>query len=311
MPYVGHRGLSGGQVLSTFQWTLVLFFLVAAGLAMFAAFVYAMCTRSEVGKKYRSSSVINALITGVAGIAYVILVGFWIAGYRLQGEVFVPSSTHFFATSLRYVDWVVTVPLLMAEFVAVAGIDRSAAAKLRGPMMASAGLMIVTGFIGQALNEGYHPNQAAFAIWGAISTVFFLALYPMFAGALKTSATSMGAESAKNLRGAVGLLLVTWLVYPAVYVVFGFTRTSVVAAVAVQIAFSVTDVVAKVGYGMWIHKVAKLRTAEDALAGEPFASEDYAQEVYLAQELVSLPAGITTDTVDVTTAGARGHRARA
>jgi hypothetical protein len=37
---------------------------------------------------------------------------------------------------------------------------------------------------------------------------------------------------------------------------------------SLQIAFSVADIAAKVGFGALIHKVAKLRTAEDLHSGE-------------------------------------------
>ena len=41
----------------------------------------------------------------------------------------------------------------------------------------------------------------------------------------------------------------------------GLTSTSA------EVGYSVTDVVAKVGFGVLVHKVAKLRTAEDVAAG--------------------------------------------
>jgi len=34
-----------------------------------------------------------------------------------------------------------------------------------------------------------------------------------------------------------------------------------------QLAYSAADVLAKVGFGVLVHKVAKLRTAEDVVAG--------------------------------------------
>ena len=290
MQYVGHRGLSGGQALSTFQWELVLYCLIAAGLALLASFVYALATKGEVSKKYRNSTVVNALISLVAFVSYVILVVSWIAGYHDTGTSFVPASHFFFGTSLRYPDWTITVPLLMVEFLAVAGLTGKAQQRLRGPMMGCAAAMIITGFVGQALNEQASPNLTAFAIWGAVSTIFFLALYPMFASALKASKQTLGAESYRNLAGAASLLLVTWLVYPLCYVVFGFTRTDTTWAIVVQVAFCAADVVAKAGFGAWIHKVAKLRTAEDTGAGELAVADTFPQEVYVDQVLLARPS---------------------
>jgi bacteriorhodopsin len=303
VPFVGNRGLSGGQVLSTFQWELVLFALIAAGLALLASFIYALTTKAEVSKKYRNSTIVNAIISLVATVSYVILVAFWIAGYHYNGHEFVPATTHFFATSLRYPDWTITVPLLMVEFLAVAGLTGKKQQRLRGPMMGTAAAMIITGFVGQALNEDATSNLAAFAIWGGVSTVFFLALYPMFASALRASKAELGAESYSNLVGAAGLLLVTWLVYPACYVVFGFTRTDTTWAIVVQLAFCAADVTAKAGFGAWIHKVAKLRTAEDVARGELSVSDIFPQEVYVDQVLLSRPAVDVRDGQSVSAAG--------
>ena len=289
MPFVGHRGLSGGQAFSTFQWELVLFALVATGFALLASFVYALSTKSEVSKKYRPSTLANALISIVAALSYLLLVVYWNLGFHYDGTKFVPSSSHFFGTSLRYTDWTITVPLLVVEFLAVAGVTGRAATRLRGPMMASAAAMTVAGFIGQALNEDAHTNLAAFAIWGAVSTVFFLALYPMFGVALKASREAMGPDAYKNLSGATGLLLATFVVYPAVYVIFGLFRVSIAWAVATQLIFCCADVTAKVGFGAWIHKVAKLRTAEDTARGELAISDEYPQEVFVDQIRLSAP----------------------
>jgi bacteriorhodopsin len=209
--------------------------------------------------------------------------------YFLLTSPFVLATHFFFGTSLRYPDWTITVPLLMVEFLAVAGITGKAQQRLRGPMMGCAAAMIVTGFVGQALNEDASSNVTAFVIWGAVSTVFFIALYPMFASALRASKSAMGEESYRNLRGAAALLLITWLVYPACYVVFGFTRTSPTWAIVVQVAFCAADVTAKAGFGTWIHKVAKLRTAEDASSGERAVSDNFPQEVYVDQILLSRP----------------------
>ena len=42
----------------------------------------------------------------------------------------------------------------------------------------------------------------------------------------------------------------------------------------IQLAYSAADVVAKVGFGVLVHKVAKLRTAEDVAAGLESHPED-------------------------------------
>ena len=69
------------------------------------------------------------------------------------------------------------------------------------------------------------------------------------------------------LRSATILLLVSWLVYPLVYVLplIGSGGTVVVV---LQVALTLADLVSKIWFGGVLHRVAKLRTAEDVRAGD-------------------------------------------
>jgi hypothetical protein len=77
----------------------------------------------------------------------------------------------------------------------------------------------------------------------------------------------MGSEAAVSLRNATILLLGSFGVYPLVYAVPVFADVTPAWFAGMQVAYSVADVIAKVGFGVLTHKVAKLRTAEDVLAG--------------------------------------------
>lgn len=300
------RGLTGGQTYSTFQYDLVLYALIAVGLGLFASMIYALITRSEVGKKYRGAAHASALICGVAAVAYVALIAFWLVGFKLMGQTWVPNPAHYFSDGFRYTDWTITVPLLTAELLAVCALVGEKARKLRFTTMAAAFLMIATGFIGNELNEGANPNTAALLIWGAVSTAFFLYLYVALAGAVRKSLPEMSERAGTSLRNATILLFAVWGTYPVVYLIFAFTKHSTYWAITAQLAFCAADLTAKAGFGALIHKVAKLRTADDALAGLETAPDIYPEEVYVSHEKLSEPARSTGST-----AGARAASASA
>jgi bacteriorhodopsin len=283
------RGLTGSQTYTSFQWELVFFGLLAAGFALFAAMIYSLVTRSEVSKKYRPAVITSGLICGVATLAYLVLVLSWKAGFTMQGESFVPSSGFRFSDGLRYADWTVTVPLLTVELLAVCSLIGSTARNLRASTIAAAFAMIVTGFIGNALNEGSEPNTAALLIWGAVSTVFYLYLYGALYGAVRNSLPTMGTAAGVSLRNATILLFSVWGTYPIVYLIFAFTKHSVTWAITAELLFCAADVVAKAGFGALIHKVAKLRTAEDAARGEETLPDIYPEEVFISHEKISEP----------------------
>jgi bacteriorhodopsin len=283
------RGLTGSQTYTSFQWDLVFFALFVAGFALFAAMIYSIVTRSEISKKYRPAVVASGLICGVATLAYLLLILSWKAGFRLEGESFVPNPGFRFSNGFRYADWTVTVPLLCAELLAVCSLTGSRARNLRFRAMAAAFLMIVTGFIGNELNEGAKPNTSALLIWGGVSTVFYLYLYVGLFGAVRESLPTMSTPAATSLRNATILLFSVWGTYPVVYLIFAFSRSSVTWAIAAQLAFCAADILAKAGFGSLIHKVAKLRTAEDAAKGEETLPDIYPEEVYLSHEKLSVP----------------------
>ncbi len=283
------RGLTGSQSFSTFQYDLVLYALVAVGLGLFASMIFALITRTEVSKKYRAASHSSALICGVATLGYLVLIGFWITGFDLQGDRWVPSADRYFSNGFRYTDWTITVPLLTLELLAVCAIAGNKVRSLRFTTMAAAFLMILTGFIGNELNEGATPNTAALLIWGAISSVFYVYLYVALYGAVSKSLPQLSARAGTSLRNAMILLFAVWGTYPVVYLIFAFTQDSTNWAITAQLAFCAADLTAKAGFGALIHKVAKLRTADDAEAGAETLPDIYPEEVYISHEKLSEP----------------------
>ena len=254
------------QTMSLGLYDVVQFALLGAGFALFAYFVHAWNSKDEVSVRYRPSVLAGLCLSGVAALAYLLLYQDWDSGFSLQGEVYVPNEEARTSEATRYIDWSVTVPLLTVELLAVCSVAGAAARALRFRTMAAAFLMIVTGYLGsQVLSEG--RDRTALVVWGLISTVFFVYLYVALIGAVRRSLPTMGAEAGASLRNAATVLLASFGVYPLVYAVPVFADVTPAWFTTIQVAYSAADVVAKVGFGILVHKVAKLRTAEDVAAG--------------------------------------------
>lgn len=255
------------QVMSLGLYDLVLYSIVAAGFALFAMFVYTWNSKSEIGVRYRPAVLASLCITGVAALSYLVLFLKWDSGFVLAGDVYVPDEEARFTLAPRYIDWTVTVPLLTAELLAVSALAGARARSLRFTTMAAAFLMIVTGYLGsQVIAQG--RDTTALVVWGLISTAFYVYLYIALIGAVRTSLASMSREAGASYRNAAIVLLGTFGVYPLVYAVPVFVDVTPAWFTGMQVAYSAADVLAKVGFGVLIHKVAKLRTAEDVAAGE-------------------------------------------
>lgn len=292
VPTLGNTSTSFGQLTTYEDWEyqLLLYVIVVAGLALFAAFVYSLVTRNEVSKRWRTAPVASALICGVAFVAYIVIALELVLGFHTVGALHVPKAGTEL-TELRYLDWSVTVPLLTVEFLSVCTLVKAKSASLRFSAMGAAFLMILTGFLGVIGAGQAHATKGGLLIWGAVSTVFFLYLYAVFIRSMRATVKTVSAETGTSLRNATILLLSLWGVYPLVYLIPLFAGPGNAGwALTVQIAFSLADIAAKAGFGAQIHKVAKLRTAEDAATASGSLPEYYPSEVYVSGHLIAEPS---------------------
>lgn len=254
------------QTLTPGQYDVVQFAVLGAGFALLAYLLYALVSRDEVSARYRPSAYAALCLAAVATVAYAVLYSDVDGGFRLVDGLYEPTEEARTTEGTRYIDWSVTVPLLTVELLAVCSLAGARARRVRAGAMASAFLMIVTGYVGaQVVGEG--DDTAALVVWGLISTAFFAYLYVALIAAVRASLPTMGAEAATSLRNATIVLLSSFGIYPLVYAVPVFADVTGAWYTAMQVAYSVADVIAKIGFGVLVHKVAKLRTAEDVAAG--------------------------------------------
>ncbi|WP_369258701.1 bacteriorhodopsin [Geodermatophilus amargosae] len=255
------------QRMSLGLYDLVHFALMAAGFALFAYFLYTWASRQEVGRRYRPAMHAGLCLAAIATVSYLVLFVKWDSGFTLVDGVYEPNAEARFTGSTRYPDWAVTVPLLTVELLAVCTLAGKRARDLRATAVAAAFLMILTGYVGaQLVADG--RDRTALVVWGLVSTAFFVYLYVALTGAVRASLPHMGREAGTSLRNATIVLLASFGVYPLVYAVPVFADVTPAWFATVQVAYSAADVVAKVGFGLLVHKVALLRTAEDVAAGE-------------------------------------------
>ena len=99
---------------------LVTFFLFFVGyISMGAAFVFFMSERSNVAKEYRTTMTISALIVGIAAFHY-----YYMRGVYVDHQVV--------SIEYRYMDWIITVPLMALKFPSLVGKDAITDAKFAG-----------------------------------------------------------------------------------------------------------------------------------------------------------------------------------
>jgi bacteriorhodopsin len=186
---------------------------------------------------------VSGIITFIAAVHY-----YYMRDYFTETQ----TSPTFF----RYVDWMLTVPLMCVEFYLItkkAGAKTSLLWKL---IMASV-VMLVTGYFGEAVDRG---NSV---MWGVLSgAAYFYIAYLIWFGEVAKLAESAGPAVAKATRILAWFVLVGWAIYPLGYIIgtpgglFG-AFGSADPNPWMDVVYNIGDAINKIGFGLVIYALAK------------------------------------------------------
>jgi bacteriorhodopsin len=207
-------------------------------MAMMAASAFFFLSLNQFDKKWRTSVLVSGLITFIAAVHY-----FYMRDYYASWGV---SPTFF-----RYVDWVLTVPLMCLEFyliLKVAGAKKSLLVK----MIAYSVIMLVTGYFGEVVFK----DQAA--LWGFISGVaYFAIVYEIWLGSAAKLAAAAGGEIQKAHKILCWFVLVGWAIYPLGYMMgTSGWYNGLIPAGNIDVAYNIADAINKIGFGLVIYSLA-------------------------------------------------------
>lgn len=236
------------------QFSLVYNMLSFAVASMLAAFVFFIMARNRLAPKYRISMMVSALVVGIAAYHYWRIFGSWGDAYALTGGMYTPTGEPF-NDAYRYVDWLLTVPLLLVELVLVMGLDRRKQESLLTRLIIAAVLMIATGYPGEIATD-----NTTRAIWGFVSTLPFVYILYVLWGELGRTIPNQPPRAQVLLKNIRLLLLLTWGFYPVAYMAPFFGLTGGSAEIVLQVGYSIADVAAKAGYGVMIYAIARAKT---------------------------------------------------
>ena len=218
-------------------------------MAMLAASVFFFFERSRVAEKWKMSLLVSGLITMIAAFHY-----YYMRDYHLATG----SSPTFF----RYVDWILTVPLMCVEFyllTKLAGAKKSLLWKL----IAASTWMLVAGYIGEALTDGSTSHSVQ---WGVISTLGYLyILHNVWLGEVAQLAQSSGVESVKKgVRALAWFVLVGWAIYPIGYMCMeGGWLSGIMSPSDVDLWYNIADAINKIGFGLVVYNIAYTETQKE------------------------------------------------
>jgi len=232
---------------------------------MFAAFVFFVLAQKNLAPKYRVSMMVSALVVLIAAYHYFRITESWTDAYALQNGQYMFQEGNPFNDAYRYVDWLLTVPLLVVELVLVLGLPKGESGSLMARLGFAAALMIILGYPGEVSADV--SLMGTRGLWGFLSTLpFVYILYVLFTE-LSSTIQRQSGRIAKLLSNARLLLLGTWGFYPIAYMIPmffpGYPTETAGAVVALQVSYTIADVAAKAGYGVLIYAIAKAKSEEE------------------------------------------------
>tara|TARA_B100000795_G_scaffold74419_1_gene52782 strand:+ start:40585 stop:41304 length:720 start_codon:yes stop_codon:yes gene_type:complete len=215
-------------------------------MAMMAASAFFFLSLNQFDKKWRTSVLVSGLITFIAAVHYM-----YMRDAAMAGDVMN-------ITAFRYVDWILTVPLMCVEFyliLKVAGAKKS----LMWRLILLSVVMLVTGYMGESGSDS--------VIFGTISGLaYFAIVYEIWLGGAAKLAKEAGGDVLHAHKILCWFVLVGWAIYPVGYMAgtagwYGEAGSFFGMQLDMQVLYNIADAINKIGFGLVIYSLAVKKTA--------------------------------------------------
>ncbi len=222
--------------------TTAMFILGFVGMA--AGTLYFLLEKPELKPQHRSVAIYASIITFVAAIMYFMMMTLALGGAANQ------------TMPLRYIDWIITTPLLLLEFGIVAALAGAVKKGLIARLMVADVIMIVTGFLG----EISVPGDAMTYVWFILSCIAWIWIIVEVFG-LKASGSGYAAKAVGTMKWFV---IIGWSIYPLGTAIQQFMsinaadgKSLTTAGLVAACIYIVADLTNKVVFGIVAVRAAK------------------------------------------------------
>ena len=223
----------------------VSFWMISMALVAATAFFFLEIQR--VSPKWKTSLTVSGLVTLVAASHYFYMRDVWV-------------STGDSPTVFRYIDWIITVPLLMVEFYLILSAITKVPSGVFWRLMIGTLVMLIGGYLGEA---GRINVWLGFII-GMLG--WFYILWEIFlgeAGKINANSAPPSVQTAFNLMRWI--VVVGWAIYPIGYFLGYLTGASPKdSMVLLNVTYNLADVVNKIAFGVIIWTAAVSETDKQA-----------------------------------------------
>jgi len=242
--------------------------------SMMATTMYLWFRSFAVHDKYRSAVLISGLVTFIAAYHYVRIFNSWVEAYSYpagqvqDGEMGMrtPELTGVpFNDAYRYMDWLLTVPLLLIEILLVMKLDDATFNAKAKTLGLGSALMIVSGYYGELTVSG--DLTPRWVCWFFSMAFFLYIVFELLVGLSSATASETDPEVKSKIQFAQVMTVISWCTYPVVYLFPMFGITAANAVVGIQIGYCASDIISKCGVGIVIYQITYAKSNKETLLG--------------------------------------------
>jgi len=250
--------------MSDLQYQAVYNVLSFALASMMATTVYLWFRSFAVQAQYRSAVLISGLVTFIAAYHYIRIFNSWVEAYHYSVDKADPALTGVpFNDAYRYMDWLLTVPLLLIEILLVMKLSDADYSSKAWNLGVGSALMIVSGYYGELTVTG--DLTPRWICW-LISMMFFLYIvYELLVGLSAATNSEADPTIKGKIQTAQIMTVISWCTYPIVYLFPMLGINAAQAVVSIQIGYCASDIISKCGVGLLIYQITYAKSNKEAL----------------------------------------------
>jgi len=228
--------------------------------SMSATTMYLWFRADAVADKYKSAVYISGLVTFIAAYHYIRIFNSWVDAYDYSGDAFIthhdgPLLTGVpFNDAYRYMDWLLTVPLLLIEILLVMKLDDKDFNSRAWTLGVGSALMIVSGYYGELVVTG--DLTPRWVCWFLSMSFFLYIVYELLVGLAAATKSEENPIIAGKIGTAQVMTCISWCTYPIVYLFPMFHFNPAKSVVGIQLGYCVSDIISKCGVGLVIYQIS-------------------------------------------------------
>jgi bacteriorhodopsin len=242
--------------------------------SMMATTMYLWFRASAVNNKYKSAVIISGLVTFIAAYHYIRIFNSWVESYNyaydaslLKGDALTMANPTLsgkpFNDAYRYMDWLLTVPLLLIEILLVMNLPDEVYSTKAWTLGVGSALMIASGYYGELTVSGNLTPR--FVCWVLSMSFFLYIVYEMLVGLAAATKSEADPVISGKIRTAQVMTVISWCTYPIVYLFPFFGIQAATAVVSIQIGYCVSDIISKCGVGLVIYQISYAKSTKQSL----------------------------------------------